>query len=116
MVRTAFPLLQRIVKSMPKSPEVYITFDCNIYSKEAVLKACYQLADIAVFDVSSQKNKITVSAVVHSTSNTSADELSNDLKTSVIDYQLREKIEAQTNKIKNILISAALSNSLRASN
>ena len=101
---------------MPKSPEVYITFDCNIYSKEAVLKACYHLADIAVFDVSSKKNKIIVTAVVHSTSNTSADELSNDLKASVIDHQLREKIEAQTKKIKDILISAALSNSLRVSN
>lgn len=101
---------------MPKSPEVCIAFDCNIYSKDAVLKACYQLADMAVFDVGSHKNKITVSAVVRSTSNSSTDELSNDLKTSVIDYQLREKIEAQTKQVKDILISAALSNSLRASN
>ncbi|MEJ6518428.1 His-Xaa-Ser system protein HxsD [Shewanella bicestrii] len=98
---------------MQKSPEVYITFDCNIYSKEAVLKACYQLADMAVFDVSSDKNKITVSAMVHSSSDTSADELSNSLKTSVIDYQLREKIEAQTKQVKDIFINAALSNALR---
>lgn len=101
---------------MPKSPEVCIAFDCNIFSKEAVLKACYQLADIAIFDVISHKNKITVSAVVHSTSDTSADALSNTLKTSVIDYQLREKIEAQTKHVRDILISHALNNSLRTSN
>ncbi|MCL1073105.1 His-Xaa-Ser system protein HxsD [Shewanella dokdonensis] len=100
---------------MAQVKELSISFDCKIFSKEAVLKACYQLADIAVFDISIHKDKIVVSSTMHVTSTTSTEELSSTLKTSVIDYQLRERIDAQTKHVKEILIHAALGNSLRTS-
>lgn len=100
---------------MSKNPQIHVLFDSNIFSKEAVIKACYQSADVASFDVTVHKKNINVSATLYSALDTSADEFSNTLRNNVIDYQLREKIEEKTKVIKEILISSALNNALKAS-
>ncbi|QYJ81723.1 His-Xaa-Ser system protein HxsD [Shewanella aegiceratis] len=99
---------------MSNSSDVAVSFDGEIFSQEAILKACYELASLAVFEVTRKNKNILVSVKKQKECLESIEEILNHLRTSVIDYQLREKISYKTQKIREVLIEAALSNSHKA--
>jgi His-Xaa-Ser system protein HxsD len=84
-----------------------IFFDGNIFSENVILKACYELAALAVFDISSKGTQIVITVSMNGTEEQFI-ECCNQLKNTVIDYQLRERIYEQTHLIKELLIKAAL--------
>ncbi|MCA2015517.1 His-Xaa-Ser system protein HxsD [Vibrio tritonius] len=84
-----------------------VRFDSRIFSKEAVLKACYDFDSLATYDVSMIDGQIIVK-FSPKLADIAINDICDQLKTSVIDYQLREKIFEQTNSLKEALIKAAL--------
>ncbi|CAG9298110.1 His-Xaa-Ser system protein HxsD [Celerinatantimonas diazotrophica] len=89
--------------------QVTISFDRHIFSQEALLHACYELAELAAFDIRIQDNDIVVLATGLSKQIQSDNDLITQFRTVAIDYQLREKIVQQTQSIRETLIHAALS-------
>lgn len=87
--------------------KLYIDFDENTFSKEAVLRACYQFDDQAYFDISRRSGKIIVQIICKEKS-VCDQTLVNDIKNSVIDHDLRITLEEKTRPIKVALIQAAL--------
>lgn len=84
-----------------------VEFDSSIFSKESVLKACYDLALLATYEILTKDEKIIVSFSPKSI-DVADNDIHDQLRTSAIDYQLREKIFAQTQPLKEALIKAAL--------
>ncbi|SJN54128.1 hypothetical protein VR7878_00638 [Vibrio ruber DSM 16370] len=84
-----------------------VEFDSRIFSKEAVLKACYDAALLATYEVRMTDGQIIVTFSPKSRDIASSD-ICDQIKTSVIDYQLREKIFEQTHNLKETLVKAAL--------
>lgn len=85
-----------------------LSFDAKIYSKDALLKASYDLAKHAIFSVSMEGSNLLVSIELSSPS-TNYHQLCNEFRTVVNDHELRLKIDQQTRAIKETIISAALS-------
>ena len=100
---------------MSSSQHLIVSFDSGIFSQDAVLKACYEHATLAVFEVKIKDRNIIVSVEKHEEILVTYEDISKYLRTSVIDYQLREKILAQTKPIREILINAALKNAHKVS-
>ncbi|GLO63462.1 hypothetical protein MACH09_39700 [Vibrio sp. MACH09] len=85
-----------------------LSFDAKIYSKDALLKASYDLAKQAVFSISMKGSDFIVS-IEPSCLSINYHQLCNEFRTVVNDHELRLKIDQQTRPIKETIISAALS-------
>jgi His-Xaa-Ser system protein HxsD len=97
----------------PAAPSAVVEVDLNIISTEALLKTCYWFSRDFVCEIRNRNDRI---ADVYLTPRASA--LVADLAatkdaftTSAMDFALREKIEAKTSGIRDLLLAKAFSES-----
>jgi His-Xaa-Ser system protein HxsD len=85
-----------------------LRFDAKVYSRDALLKASYDLAKHGIFSISKKGSDLLVS-IEPSCPSINYHQLCNEFRTVVNDHELRLKIDQQTRAIKEAIISAALS-------
>ncbi|SER59284.1 His-Xaa-Ser system protein HxsD [Faunimonas pinastri] len=78
-----------------------VEVDLTIYPRDAVLRACYSLDDIASFQLVGDPGKATVVEVVPRGSSLADDEIVSRLKSALIDFALRVQIEEQTRELRD---------------
>lgn len=93
--------------------EVSVEFDLAFVSADALLKACYWFSREYTCDL--RRKGDAVAEVVLSARDPAAqfdpDAVRDAFKTSAIDFALREKIEAKTSGIRDLLLAKAFSES-----
>ncbi|CAI2331870.1 His-Xaa-Ser system protein HxsD [Vibrio parahaemolyticus] len=92
--------------------ELVIEFDRELFSDHAVLAACYDYLEDLFFEVTSNNTKVLLSISrkdLVGVFNKSL--IESEIRNSVIDHELRIRVENKTKKIKETLIYAALSES-----
>jgi len=82
-----------------------ILVDCSLHSYPAVLRCCYALADVANFDLSDKAGKISVH--VFPAAGQTFEAVRQRFRTSLIDFALREDIEARTKGMRELIWQTA---------
>jgi len=98
--------------SMTKNPDdnsIILNIPSGIYSKNAILKACYKYLDLACVKVDCLKKGFTVE-IKPKDKNQNADLFIDQIHNDFIDFELREKISVQTKEIRDVLVNKAFSN------
>jgi len=85
-----------------------INFDSAVFSVESVQKAIYRMGNKISASISLDKNMIRVE-VETIEKNGIIDEIFSELRQTVNDYSLRGKISAETQEMRNLILSAAFS-------
>ena len=85
-----------------------INFDSAVFSVESVQKAIYRMGNKISASISLDKNMIRVE-VESIEKNAIIDEIFSELRQTVNDYSLRGKISAETQEMRNLILSAAFS-------
>ncbi len=96
-----------------------ISLSANFYSKESLLKAAYWLSNRAVVHVpESDDEKFTVLIKLKQTTPTldnpkqqNIEELVDEFCNSIIDFELRHKVEIETAQVRQIILAKAFSES-----
>jgi His-Xaa-Ser system protein HxsD len=99
--------------STPEAVSAVVEIDAAIVSSEALLKACYWFSRDFVCEVRSRNEKVAEVSLTPRIP-TSASDLAiarNAFLTSAMDFALREKIEARTSGIRDLLLAKAFSES-----
>jgi His-Xaa-Ser system protein HxsD len=85
-----------------------INFDSAVFSVESVQKAIYRMGNKISASISLDKNMIRVE-VETIEKNAIIGEIFSELRQTVNDYSLRERISAETQEMRNLILSAAFS-------
>lgn len=85
-----------------------INFDAAVFSVESVQKAIYRMGNKFSASISLDKNMIRVE-VETIENNAVIEEIFSELRQTVNDYSLRGKISAETQEMRNLILSAAFS-------
>ena len=85
-----------------------INFDAAVFSVESVQKAIYRMGNKISASISLDKNMIRVE-VETIENNAVIEEIFSELRQTVNDYSLRGKISAETQEMRNLILSAAFS-------
>src|SRR5215472_15810720 len=96
-----------------KELSTIVPLDRNLFSTEAILKACYWLSKDFTCEIRETSPQIVhVTMTPRDSSSSSALASAKDaLLVSVMDFALREKIEAKTSGIRDLLLAKAFSES-----
>jgi len=84
-----------------KAEQINVQIDAAVHTISAVSRACYSLADLAIFDFERQDKSYIVRAVP--VGRASAEEISSRLKTALIDFTVREEIESRTKGLRDLI-------------
>lgn len=98
----------------PSAPrEVAVGIDLAFVSREAILKACHWFSRDFVCDVRTQDDATAEVVLVprNATSPFDPDAVRDAFATSALDFALREKIDAKTSGIRDLLLAKAFSES-----
>lgn len=82
-----------------------IEIDTAIHPVSAVQRACYALAELAVFEMSRQDSHLNVQVTPRRGHR--LEDVLDQLRTSLIDYTLREEIEAKTQGLRELIWQTA---------
>jgi His-Xaa-Ser system protein HxsD len=82
-----------------------ILLDAAIHPAAAVTRACYALADIATFDISTKGDAIAVR--IFPAQGMMMETATDRFRTSLIDFTVRENIEARTKGIRDLIWQTA---------
>jgi His-Xaa-Ser system protein HxsD len=97
----------------PAAPRAVVEINLSIVSAEALLKTCYWFSRDFVCDIRN-RNEHVAEVVLTPRNPASASELASAkdaFTTSAMDFALREKIEAKTSSIRDLLLAKAFSES-----
>jgi His-Xaa-Ser system protein HxsD len=97
----------------PAAPRAVVELNLSIVSAEALLKTCYWFSRDFVCDIRN-RNEHVAEVVLTPRNPASASELASAkdaFTTSAMDFALREKIEAKTSSIRDLLLAKAFSES-----
>ena len=89
------------------TPDAVLNLDSRIYPYQAVLRACYWLAERATFVVAQENGDTLRLAIRRRRPEDDIAELLEVLRTSLIDFALRVEIESQTSNLREIIWRAA---------
>ena len=78
---------------------VEIHLDAQFHSEQAILRACYSLDHLAVFTVEKTDNH----HIVHCSPRTDVEDIESQLHSAVIDFSIRESIEARTGQLRDLI-------------
>lgn len=94
------------------NPDNTVAVDCAVYTRSALLRACYSLAHLATFDLSQVGGELLVSVTPKGEQSTA--EIANQLRTALVDFALREEIEARTSQLRNLIWQTAFGEAAKA--
>ena len=86
--------------------EVIIRVPLNVYSKDAILRACYEYCDLAFAKIESNKTSFIIE-LKRKDDKTRIRELTDKFCNDLIDFELRTIIASQTQDIRSALIRNA---------
>lgn len=88
-----------------------LNFDEQVYSVETVQKACYRSTNAFVADISVNEGKVSciITPVIGATEVGFAYAIQ-EFKKDVLDQHLRQKIKAETEDVRNLILGLAFSN------
>lgn len=88
-----------------------LKFDAKIYSCIAIEKACYRLSDVLAGVVAREGDVFTVDVtfVGKEKSEEGIQSTLTKLKNEILDQNLREKIKAETEPVRNLILAYAFS-------
>ena len=88
-----------------------IELDAKCYTLDAIKKCLYWYSDNFTFDLSNNDNTITItiSNIDSKNSNEITDDLISELKSDLIDYEVRNIVNKETKMVKELLIAKAFS-------
>ena len=94
--------------------QVSFSLDKAIYTKEAILKACYWFSRDLFFQVSARESSFDVVASIRTTVPTleqpkvhKVDEFVPELLNAFVDFQLRVEIQSETSAIRELIVAKA---------
>jgi His-Xaa-Ser system protein HxsD len=82
-----------------------ILLDAAVHPAAAVARACYALADIATFEIFSKEDAIVVH--IFPAQGATIETVTERFRTSLIDFTLRENIEARTKGMRDLIWQTA---------
>jgi His-Xaa-Ser system protein HxsD len=82
-----------------------ILLDPVVHPATAITRACYALADIATFDICTKKDAIVVQ--IFPAQGMTLEAVTDRFRTSLIDFSLRENIEARTKGMRDLIWQTA---------
>lgn len=86
-----------------------VTFDSAVFSVDAVKMACYRFLDRFTSDIELSDGKIVCHLGFDEKLGGSADAQVDSLKKEVLDQDLRLKLKAETEPIRNLILAHAFS-------
>jgi len=91
-----------------ESGVVYLSVDANIYSREALLQACYWFTDRAYLLVTSPADMIFEVAIRSKSENAcSSRVIAGELANALIDAELRQQVTRETGRIRELIFAKA---------
>lgn len=87
---------------------IVLTIPANFYSKEAVLRACYEYLGVAFVTINCSRKYFVVEMKPKEPEG-DIDAITNRFCNELIDYELRTIIAAQTQEVRSALIQKAFS-------
>ncbi|SLM48460.1 conserved protein of unknown function [Nitrospira japonica] len=91
-------------------PTRTLTFDKNVYSVTAVKQAAYRYLDRFTTDITTEADEIRCSLTFKATvTEENAQRLINEFKNEVLDQDLRERLKAETEGVRNLILAHAFS-------
>jgi His-Xaa-Ser system protein HxsD len=99
--------------STPSASQVVVEINLAIITAEALLKTCYWFSRDFVCEIRNQDDKLAEVCLTPRSSISASDLASakEAFNTSAMDFALREKIEAKTSGIRDLLLAKAFSES-----
>lgn len=97
----------------PDSACVVVRIDRTVISADALLKTCYWFSRDYVCDIRNQDEKLAEVSLTprKQMSNSELESVKDSFSSSAIDFALREKIDAKTAGIRDLLLAKAFSES-----
>ena len=90
--------------------EITVKFDSRVFTLPAIKKAAYKYLDSFVCDISILDNEVRcLLSFTTSISEEACAQLVDDFKKEVLDQDLREKLKAETEPIRNLILAHAFS-------
>lgn len=87
-----------------------LTFDKRVYSVNAVKQAAYRFLDGFTTDITMEAEEIRCSLTFKdSVTEEKAQRLVNEFKNEVLDQDLRERLKAETEGVRNLILAHAFS-------
>lgn len=82
-----------------------VTVDTTSHPAAAIMRACYALADIATFEINSEADATAVK--IFPAQGVSLESATERFRTALIDFTLRESIEARTKGMRDLIWQTA---------
>jgi len=86
-----------------------LEFDAKSYSVLAVQKACHRYSGQASFEITQRLELSTIQVIVFPRTTKSEDALMQNIRTEVLDQQMREVVRAETAGVRNLILAHAFS-------
>jgi len=87
-----------------------IAFDSNAHSADAIQRAAYRFSDRLALDLRSSEGSFNCTLHIADQADTDVDSLIADFRCEVLDQVLRERIRAETEDVRNVVLAFAFSN------
>jgi len=76
-----------------------VEFDARVHSEQALLRACYSLDHLCVFKIENQNDR----RFVYCSPRRGVEGIEPLLRSAVIDFSVRESVEARTGDLRNLI-------------
>ena len=86
-----------------------ISLDLEIYNLDAIKKCFYWYSDRFTFDIKKTKKKLSINISSLSDNDTVTDDIIKEIKSDLIDFEVRNIITKETDTIRQILLAKAFS-------
>jgi His-Xaa-Ser system protein HxsD len=87
--------------------EVRLLVDETVYSREAVLRACYWFTDRAYLFVSRSGPERLLVSIRAKAGGAYVDTMAGDFANALIDQQVRQEIERETSRVRELIVAKA---------
>lgn len=89
--------------------ELSVRFDQRIFSLSTIKKALYRISADATADITIIDDNITCALFLSSTTNVTAEQLTERLRQEVLDQDLREKIATESSPYRDVILGYVFS-------
>lgn len=92
--------------------KINLTFNKNIYSKEALIKAAYQFIDMAYIHLDEKDEYFLVDITLKDGSNIKAEELEAQFENEMLIEQTRKQVADKTHKLRETIFARAMASTI----
>jgi len=97
----------RVVNGEVKSGEVILLVDESVYSREVLLRTCYWFTDRCYLFVSRAGSGVFSVRIRAKADGKALDTISGDFENALIDQQVRQDIERETARLRELIVAKA---------